>query len=523
MNLDHFQFDRVRTVVEYLEKPSATLHRELYSLKQESFPNDYRIIFSCFENLEIKQIEDFAYSLQKSLSFIDIPNFFVIFLSNNPTIKQILATATQLYSNEEDPIAFKLVDTPVINYDKTSNVILNPPESICTQPWISLDVTTNGEFRPCCFYNKVITKNNGTPFHAQVDTFDDVYNSDYMQKLREDFRHGSKPEPCARCWNEERDGTESKRQLLKHRIVPESYNSNWEQDNIANLVFASVAFGNVCNLKCRICSPDNSSLFATELINNSNVKDKKSHPVYQLMSAGNWIKDDNAKIWNSILDLKSNIVHFDLAGGEPMLSIRHFQILEQLVALNRAKDISIHYNTNGTVFPEKYISLLQQFKNVEIAISVDNIGKRFEYERPGVAWDIVDSNIKQFLALDCSVIKIALHLAVNIQNVYYLPEICNWIIAQKFDSFHFSTLYLPEYLNISHLTSSANRLVLEKLSTYHSIDPTVSMFISNIINILKSAKPYSSDDFCNYMKNLDSIRDESFSALYPEISRAMEY
>ena len=37
---------------------------------------------------------------------------------------------------------------------------------------------------------------------------------------------------------------------------------------------------------------------------------------------------------------------------------------------------------NGTIFPtDKQIDLLQKFANVKIQLSIDDIGKRFEYQR----------------------------------------------------------------------------------------------------------------------------------------------
>ena len=64
-----------------------------------------------------------------------------------------------------------------------------------------------------------------------------------------------------------------------------------------------------------------------------------------------------------------------------------------------AENIEIHYNTNGTHFPEEFIETWKKFRKVEIAFSIDNLGERFEYERSGAKWEEVEANIQRFHAL----------------------------------------------------------------------------------------------------------------------------
>lgn len=518
-----YEHDRIRTIGEYLNAPSGKLHLDLHALRQESFPHNYRIIFSCYEALDDEVINDFVVSLQQSLTFLDIPNFFVLLISNNSDVESMLVDAHTKYSTEDAPIQFLFDDVATTEYNSAITALLNPPSTICAQPWISLDITAQGEYRPCCFYKDALKDNNGVAFHAQRDSFETVYNSDAMRQLREDFRQGKKPVHCKRCWNEEDNNTESKRQLLKHRFSPYSYNTNWEQDDISNLLFVSVAFGTTCNLKCRICTPYNSSQIATEAVENSGLENKKEHPAYQALIKGIWTKDDSAKIWEHLCEPNLKFKHLDISGGEPMMSNKHFKVLEQLVNMGKAQDITIHYNTNGTIFPQEHISLLKEFKGVDIALSIDNLSDRFEYERPGVAWDIVSKNVDSYLSLNSPNIKISLHLAVSIQNVYYLPEIGDWIDSKPFDSIHFSTLYDPQYLCITNVTPAARDLILSKLNAYHSNNEYVNEAVASTINILETAKTGDGQAFLKYMKRLDSIRNQNFANTHLEIARAMGY
>jgi hypothetical protein len=56
-------------------------------------------------------------------------------------------------------------------------------------------------------------------------------------------------------------------------------------------------------------------------------------------------------------------------------------------------------------------------------------------------------------------------LTINIQNVYYLPEICEWISQQTFNHVYFNMLHDPWHMNISRMTPTAQQLVLDKFAS----------------------------------------------------------
>ena len=523
---DLYSFTKIYNLTDYLSMPSASLTRDLFSLKKDQFLENEKIIFSCFDDTPNDKVIELLVHLQKAMTFIDIPNFFVLIVTNRPALENNLEQIRKLHSIEDIPISYKFIDTPIIPTTNQSNYValISPSETMCAQPWISLDVAGNGTFHPCCVYDESVTDANGTAYHAATHSIETVYNSEYMRQLRQDFREGKKPGPCRRCWSEEKDNTVSKRQLLKHRFPKYSYYTNYEQDDIKNLVFVSVAFGTACNFKCRICSPGASSSIAEEILSHSGSADKKAHPIYKVLTSGNWIKQHDAEIWKSLNDPNSDILYFDFAGGEPLLSTRHYTVLDNIISANRADKVSLRYNTNGSIFPKKYTDLWSNFKYVSIDISIDNIGPRFEFERAGGKWDQLLSNLDEFYKIKTNKIEISLHLVVSILNVYYLPEICEWIHSQSFSNIHFSTLYTPSYLNISHVTNEAKRIILDKLTPSVIIDPSLNRFVQSAINIIQQSTEISDGkEFREYMKRLDNYRNENFAQLYPEVAIAMGY
>ena len=76
-------------------------------------------------------------------------------------------------------------------------------------------------------------------------------------------------------------------------------------------------------------------------------------------------------------------------------------------------------------FTDKQIDLLQKFANVKIQLSIDDIGKRFEYQRKLADWEQVKSNIIKFKKLDSNKFKIGIDPTVSILNIWNLDEIVN--------------------------------------------------------------------------------------------------
>jgi len=517
-----YTIDGPFSIAEFWSRPSADLYRTIHSLRQESFADNHRIVFTCFDELDDHRIRDFLIKLQKCVTFVDISNCFILVVSNRTWIEKYLDEIKNQWAfSAEDQISYEFYDVLNTPVDSDFSAILNPPDTICAQPWISLDISTTGRLRPCCYFDEYIKQDDGSEYHIANHTLTQIYNSTYMKDLRQQFVQGDRPIPCSRCWSEERNGSESKRMLLKHRFIPYSFDANWEQDDIRNLKFVSVQAGNICNLKCRICNPGNSSKIAEEHLRQIPITERKTHEVYKKLVSGRWVED--ISIWNKFTDPDVNIEYFDIGGGEPMLQLQHFSALEKIIDQGRSDQVHLHYNTNGTIFPDQYANLWKSFKMVDIALSIDNIQDRFEFERSGASWAVLENNLDKFFNLKTHNIKISLYLAISIQNVLYLPEISDWVLRQKFDSVHFAVLYEPDILHIGNVTPAAQSLILDRLDSYVCVDSQLQKFIQTAIDVIATANLSDGSEFCKYMKHVDNIRNQDFSQTHRDIALAMGY
>jgi len=393
-------------------------------------------------------------------------------------------------------------------------------EKICMLPWISIETSPIGTARPCCLAKDEITKTDGSKYSLRENTLEEIYHSRYMQILRRDFLYGHKPSTCQRCWDEEAAGRVSKRMNSRIRLK-EYYDSvDFNNLNPNQLWFIDLKLGNICNLKCRICGSWSSSKWAKEEIDYVPGIDRKTHLAYKFLQDGAWPRETEV-FWDNLKTLLPNIKYFEFTGGEPFLIEQHFDLLRSAVEHDHAKNIEIHYNTNGTVFPEQ-AELWANFKHVEIAFSIDNLGARFEYERYGADWTEVQENIAKFTEMRSNKISTQLCTTMNIQNVYYLPELCDWIAAQKFDHVFFNMLHDPWHMCISRMTTSAQELVINRLTT-HEFNSKYRAEIMRIVQFIKNGEGSDGQEFLRKMQTTDEYREQSFLDTHKEIAEAMGY
>jgi hypothetical protein len=104
--LDKFLIDHFINLNEIDQHKSfSVLYSLLENVKQDTFPNNYRIVFYYCEPLKKTFLDcpcDILDYLQKVLCYYDIPNFFVIIVTNDTSIDSDLEYLRQKYTNNEN-------------------------------------------------------------------------------------------------------------------------------------------------------------------------------------------------------------------------------------------------------------------------------------------------------------------------------------------------------------------------------------------------------------------------------------
>lgn len=397
-----------------------------------------------------------------------------------------------------------------------------PHDKFCVLPWVSLEASPIGTVRPCCLADDELTNDSGEKFSLLTADFDSIQNSNSMRELREQFLAGERPQTCRKCWNEERAGRTSKRMHTLNRLKHAITDTDWTAD-AKPLMFLDLKLGNICNLKCRICGSWSSSQFASEEISFLPREEQKKSHAYTMLRAGAWPRE-NDSFWQQIDSVLNDIRYIEFTGGEPFMIEQHFDMLQGIVDRGIAHQVEIHYNTNGTQWPERGPEIWRHFRTVEIAFSIDDLGARFEYQRSNAEWALVEQNLERFRQLRSqhSNIRLQCCSTVNIFNVRYIDQLAHWIEQQNFDFMYWNIMHDAWYFSIATLPDAAKAELDVFLKTC-SVPEVHAQEFGRIVDFMNGGA--STDGFMTRMKiaDLDRKRSQDFAQVAPEMASLLNY
>jgi len=402
--------------------------------------------------------------------------------------------------------------------------LTNLTEKFCILPWISLETTPIGTVRPCCLTTSEIPNEHNSAYNLFSDSLKTIRDSKFMKVLRQAFLDGIQPTICNRCWAEEDANRTSKRMhmldKLKH-IIPDNLTSDSKP-----LSFIDLKLGNICNISCRICGSWSSSTYASEELKQLPKNKRKESFAYEMNRAGAWPRKVDA-FWDELLDNAKDIKYLEITGGEPFMIKEHFEFLEKLVKMGYSNDIEIHYNTNGTIYPEQ-ADIWRHFKHVEIAFSIDDIGDRFEYQRSGAKWTDVCWNIERFKNLSsASMGNISLQICVttNIFNVYYLEDVAKWIdkisATGEIDFIYWNMLHDAPVHCITALPDVTKGIIKDRLLSAN-VNDTFKEEFKNIVDFMQTDSDITLNEILDNIKSMDDRKGDNIINSHPALILMLE-
>jgi glutamate-1-semialdehyde 2,1-aminomutase len=113
-----------------------------------------------------------------------------------------------------------------------------------------------------------------------------------------------------------------------------------------------------------------------------------------------------------------------------MLHPNFIKIVDLILSTNRAHLITLDIYTNASWIPrDKVLSRLKQFKNVNINLSIDGLGKVNDYVRAPSEWSVVEDSVKQWLTAENDypkIFSIKWAPCVSIYNVWQFDQMITW-------------------------------------------------------------------------------------------------
>jgi MoaA/NifB/PqqE/SkfB family radical SAM enzyme len=368
----------------------------------------------------------------------------------------------------------------------------------CYSPWTNVDISPQGNIMPCCKY---VPKATDVQFNLQTHSLTDYNTSAFLLQIKQDFEKNQWPEGCVRCRIEEQNNIKSKRQLdydrwNEHYATYELHSNQW--------LTASIAFGNTCNLKCITCGSHSSSRWQNEYRN-----------IYQ--KDFQHVKFYRNDFVDSFISQTPGVIHIDIVGGEPFLSgiAEQKKLLKHYVESGQAADISLHYTTNTTIFPdEEWWQLWSHFGEIDMQLSIDGIGARYEYIRYPAKWNNTEFNILRYIQQQKQISNLRLSVShtVSAYNIFYLDEFMSWCynvglprpwLGRVHNPAHMRPTVWPEKRSIkTHLENSQHTDVRAWAEMINNSDDQVHF-----------------DEFCQRLHQHDQYRNLNFAKTFPEMAQ----
>jgi len=325
----------------------------------------------------------------------------------------------------------------------------------CNVPWTNTHIYWDGSFGMCCSEKSTI-HNDTVKYNIKNMTVTQWFTEEPLTVIRDTIR-GDTPLPqCRGCYQEERNGYESRRikENFKSVIFTERAFGRSYQQSPMRAAFENpigdrkpidwhVDLGNECNLACKMCRPEASSKISS-LYTKWKLIDESANR--------NWTSD--AVAWQNFLDSimsvpNLNRLHF--MGGEPLLNKKFIPLLDFLLEHKR-NDISISFVTNGTIVSSELIDRLQQFRSCDVEVSLESVNSNNHYIRQGRG-DVtqqVMSNIKWLVEQQTDTFHVVLRSVPQLLNINNYDQYIKWAWDMQLP-IQGIPLIRPDYLQISVL------------------------------------------------------------------------
>ena len=298
----------------------------------------------------------------------------------------------------------------------------------------------------CCFANLPKYKN-----------YKEMHNDNTVKQLVNDLQNGIRSPTCKTCWTMEDDGIFSMRQQsLQNEGLPKTNDFLQQELQDKKLKYLILDSGIQCNFACRTCGPWSST---------------GHHKEWAEKNGRAW-KTDNVDLEGLLKQDLSNVKNIEVLGGEPFTNLDHLKVIDKL---KNSQPYWLTYTTNGSVRLRKEIlDKFTNFKAVNICLSIDAIGKPFEYIRTLGKWDQIVKNVANLQEQKKTYkhLGINAHITISALNVLYINESIDWFNSKNI-KFDFTYCYDPKEYSMNLFNEKQKQHIINYLKDKKETAPII--------------------------------------------------
>jgi len=356
-------------------------------------------------------------------------------------------------------------------------------KTYCKFPFNGFQINARGN-RLCC---------NSKKFILDLDSPTEFWNSKYLKQTREKMMDDIELPECRQCYQKEKSGLS----LRQHyNTVFKDYVSD-ELPTVADLDFS-----NLCNLKCIMCNADRSSQWAKE--ENKNIETKGIKSI------------DKEKI-DDLITISKNLTHLNIQGGEPSLIPEYLYYFDLLKKNKIISNITLDCITNLTNVNNRFYEILNDFKKVNVNVSIDAYNLANDYVRyPSNFFKIEENLIK----MGESKHQISLTITLQTLSMYNFYDFLLWIekikkifenknkklvvdLCKVTDPVMFNPEYAPPKLKKKFI-NDLKKFLHEKKTHF---DLRFNIEVQNLIKKLLDNEKNEQDNLLIFIKDIDQKRN----------------
>ena len=343
--------------------------------------------------------------------------------------------------------------------------------TFCMHPFTGLATREDGAIKVCC---------RSLPIANIKDmSLEEAWNSDKMKEVRRQVLNDERPDVCEPCFDLEDQGVQSLRQRHITDSSPESRINlypnaldklNDDYSMPFELPTIEIKVNNLCNLKCRMCNPLDSTQWKDWNSIVDHYKKEENYLVDAVESLGLTkapyvgIFEDKAHFWDNLEKLLPYFRRVEFAGGEPLMDPVHYKILDLLS--KNGDNIEIKYATNGTKLGIKGGRTVHdywpKFKSVAVNVSIDGLHDTYEYIRGNGKFSDVEYNIKEMKKIK-TVSRIVGAFTVQANNIMQIDKVIDYFLREMKIVFYSHRVSYPRALSAQVLPKALKDQVVAKL------------------------------------------------------------
>jgi sulfatase maturation enzyme AslB (radical SAM superfamily) len=375
--------------------------------------------------------------------------------------------------------------------------------NFCSAPFVHQYIHSNEAERLCCS-----AENNGPLSDTTELNLANRWSSAYQQDIRTQFLNNQKPAHCRNCFNRESTGGKSDRMMYNERYIKD-LKPNVKTGNEHNSpIDLDIRAGNLCNLKCRMCTPLASSQLQKEA--------QQYEILHDIIGKGDILTtavlEDPANL-EFIIKNTQHGKRIKFLGGEPTIMPEVDQILDWLIKLNYL-DVPLHFTTNCTNNAPKFINKIRQFHDVSFNYSIDGVGSVLEYIRAPVRFDTVKTVLPQYQAI--SKRNSEIHFTLQALNLFNVQATVEWADSHNIKVMP-ELLRGPRWASVRTIPWQIRQPELQRLCEVLQSSPSAHKMIPVLKEALDDPVELATEQLADATRRFDQARDQHIRDYIPEI------